>query len=154
MPAAFLRKQRIICRSARSVQIRRVIMLEEKIFNDYKQAMKDKDSLKSSVLSFLRAQILNAATAKKKNNLDDKECLDGIRKQIAMRQDSIAQFKSGNRLDLAEKETRELEILKAYLPPQLSEDEIKKIVEEIGRASGASSLKDMGRVMKAVTEKK
>jgi uncharacterized protein YqeY len=128
-------------------------MLEEKIFNDYKQAMKDRDSLKSGVLNFLRAQILNTAIAKKKNKLEDSDCLAVIRKQIKERQDSIEQFKAGNRLDLAEKETRELEILKSYLPPGLTEEEIKKIIEEAVFASGASSLKEMGRVMKEVTDK-
>jgi hypothetical protein len=128
-------------------------MLEEKIFNDYKQAMKDRDTLKVSTLNFLRAQILNAATAKKKDKLEDNDCLAVIRKQIMMRQDSIEQFKAGNRPDLAEKETQELQILKSYLPPQLPEDEIKKIIEEVVLASGANSMKDMGRVMKEVTEK-
>lgn len=128
-------------------------MLEEKIFNDYKQAMKEKEALKVSVLTFLRAQILNTAIAKKKDKLDDNDCLAVIRKQIKERQDSIEQFKAGNRLDLAEKETKEMEILKAYLPAQLSEDEIRKMVEEVISASGASSLKDMGGVMKEVTEK-
>ena len=79
-------------------------MLEEKLFNDYKQAMKDKDTLKSSVLNFLRAQILNAAIAKKKAKLDDNDCLAVIRKQIKERQDSIEQFNKGNRLEMAQKE--------------------------------------------------
>ena len=128
-------------------------MLEEKLFNDYKQAMKDKDTLKSSVLNFLRAQILNAAIAKKKDKLDDFDCLAVIRKQISQRQESIEQFKAGNRLDLADKEAKELEILKSYLPPQLSEQEVKKIIEEVVLATGAASMKDMGRVMKEVNEK-
>lgn len=128
-------------------------MLEEKIFNDYKQAMKDKDALKVSVLNFLRAQILNTAIAKKEDKLDDDDVLSVIRKQMKERQDSIEQFKAGNRPDLAEKETKELGILKAYLPPQLSEEEVKKIIEDEILAAGANSMKDMGRVMKAVTEK-
>lgn len=128
-------------------------MLEEKILNDYQEAMKNKDTLKASVLSFLRAELLNVAIAKKKKKLDGNDIISVIRKQIKERQDSIEQFKSGNRIDLAEKETKELEILKSYLPPQLTEDEIKKIIEEAILASDASSLKDMGRLMKEVTEK-
>jgi len=128
-------------------------MLEEKIFNDYKEAMKNKDTLKSSVLSFLRAEMINVAMAKKKKSLDDSEVIAVIRKQIKARQESIDQFKQGDRLDLADKETNELEILKSYLPPQLAADEIKKIIEEAIATVGAQDLKDMGRVMKEVTTK-
>lgn len=128
-------------------------MLEEKIVNDYKEAMKNKDSLKSSVLSFLRAQLINTALEKKKNTLDDGEVIAVIRKQIKQRQDSIEQFTKGNRLDLADKETKELEILKLYLPQELSTDEIKKIIDEALSVTGASGIKDMGRVMKEVAVK-
>lgn len=126
-------------------------MLEEKILNDYKQAMKVKDTFKSSVLSYLRAEIMNVAIAKKKKTLEDNDCLAVIKKQIKQHQDSISQFKQGNRNDLADKEAREMEILQAYLPPQLSEDELKKLIEEIISSTGAQGLKDMGKVMKEVT---
>lgn len=128
-------------------------MLEEKILNDYKEAMKNKDALRSSVLSFLRAEMINVAMSKKKKALEDNDCLSVIRKQVKARQDSIAQFKQGNRQDLADKETKELEILKSYLPPELSVDEVKKIIDEAILSTGASGMKDMGRLMKEVTEK-
>jgi hypothetical protein len=128
-------------------------MLEEKILNDYKEAMKNKDTLKSSVLSFLRAQMINAAFAKKKKTLEDNDCLAVIRKQIKERQDSIGQFKQGNRQDLADKETKELEILKSYLPQELSIDEVKKLMEEVIILIGAQGIKDMGQVMKELTAK-
>ena len=128
-------------------------MLEEKIFNDYKDAMKARDSLKSSVLSFLRADMLNQATARKKNKLDDAEVVMVIKKQIKQRQDSIEQFKIGSRQDLVDKETKELEILKSYLPPELPAEEIKKIIEESIVVTGAQDMKDMGRVMKEVNAK-
>jgi uncharacterized protein len=127
--------------------------LEEKIFNDYKEAMKSRDTLKSSVLSFLRAAMMNAALEKKKNNLDDSDAVSVIKKQVKQRQDSIEQFQKGNRQDLADKEIKELGILKAYLPEELSGDEIKKIIEEIVLAIAASGIKDMGRVMKEVNAK-
>jgi uncharacterized protein YqeY len=126
-------------------------MLEEKILNDYREAMKARDTLKSSVLSFLRADMINLAMAKKKKSLDDSEVISVIKKQIKQRQDSIEQFKNGNRLDMADKETKELEILKTYLPPELSVDEIKKIIEEVISTTGAKDTKDMGKVMKEVT---
>jgi len=128
-------------------------MLEEKILNDYKEAMKNRDALKSSVLSFLRAEMINMATAKKKKSLDDNEVILAIRKQVKAHQESIEQFKQGNRQDLVDKESKELEILKSYLPPGLSTEEIKKIIEEATASTGAQGMKDMGKVMKEVTAK-
>ncbi|MCX5700563.1 MAG: GatB/YqeY domain-containing protein [Candidatus Omnitrophica bacterium] len=128
-------------------------MLEEKMMADYKEAMKARDTLKSSVLSFLRADIMNTALAKKKNALDDSEVVAVIKKQIKQRQDSIEQFTKGERLEMAEKEKKELEILKIYLPPELSADEIKKIIEESAAELNAGGMKDMGRLMKEVNAK-
>lgn len=128
-------------------------MLEEKILNDYKEAMKNKDTLKSSTLSLLRAEMINVAIAKKKKTLEDGEVITVIKKQVKQHQDSIEQFKQGNRLDLADKETRELGILKSYLPAELPIEEIKKIIEEAITLTSAQDMKDMGRVMKEVTTK-
>ena len=128
-------------------------MLEEKILNDYKDAMKARDSLKSSVLSFLRADMINQATAKKKNKLDDAEVVMVIKKQIKQRQDSIEQFTKGGRIEMADKEKKEWEILKAYLPPELSESQIKSLIEEAIAATGSNSMKDMGRLMKELAVK-
>jgi len=128
-------------------------MLEEKILNDYKEAMKNKDTLKSSVINFLRAEMINAALAKKKTKLDDNESLAVIRKQIKARQDSIEQFTKGNRQDLADKEAKELTVLKSYLPEELPAEEIKKIIEETVVSTAALGIKDMGKVMKEVSVK-
>ena len=128
-------------------------MLEEKILSDYKEAMKARDTLKSSALNFLRAEINNVAIAKKKNKLEDSEIVAVIRKQIKERQDSIEQFKQGNRQDLADKEAKELEILKSYLPPELPTLEIKAIIEEAITLTVAAGMKDMGKVMKEVAAK-
>lgn len=128
-------------------------MLEEKILNDYKEAMKAKDSLKSSTLSFLRAEIMKTAIDKKKKSLDDNDVIAVIKKLIKQHQDSIEQFTKGSRQDLADKEIKELEVLKKYLPPQLSTDEINKIIEEAVATTGAQGLKDMGKVMKEVSAK-
>jgi len=128
-------------------------MLEDTILSDYKEAMKAKDSLKSSVISFLRAELINLATAKKKNKLDDPEVISVIKKQIKQRRDSIEQFTQGGRLEMAQKEEKEMEILKSYLPPELSAEEIKKVIEEIVVSLGAGGMKDMGKVMKEVNAK-
>jgi uncharacterized protein YqeY len=128
-------------------------MLEEKILNDYKEAMKNRDAIKSSCLSFLRAEMVNVAIEKRKKLLDDNEVIAVIKKQIKQHQDSIEQFKKGERLDLVDKETKELGILKAYLPPELASEEIKKIIEEAIAITGAKDMKDMGRVMKEASAK-
>jgi uncharacterized protein len=125
-------------------------MLEGKILNDYKEAMKKRDALKSSVISFLRAEMINLATAKKKGALDDTEVVSVIKKQIKQRKDSIELFTKGGRREMAEKEEKEMEILKSYLPPELSCEEILKIVEEVIAQTKSSSLKDMGKVIKEV----
>lgn len=125
-------------------------MIEERILSDYKEAMKSRDTLKTSVLSCLRAEFMNAAIAKKKNKLDDNDVIVVIRKQMKQRDDSIEAFTKGNRPEMAEKEKKELEILKTYLPAQMGPEEVKKVVEEVIACVGAVDIKDMGKVMKEV----
>ena len=105
-------------------------MLEEKILSDYKAALKSKDKIRSSILSFLRADLMNLAIKLKKKSLEDNEVISVIKKLVKQHQDSIQQFKQGQRQDLVVKESQELEILRSYLPPELSPDEISKIIEE------------------------
>jgi len=127
------------------------MLLEEKLMEDYKQAMKNKEALRSSVLSFLRAGLKNFAIDKRKDKLSDEEVISVIKKQIKQRADSIEQFKKGNRMELAEKEAREQEILKSYLPKALPESQLRIIVDEVVSSLGeAPSMKLMGKVMKEV----
>jgi len=128
-------------------------MLEDKIMNDYKEAMKAKDAIRVSILSFMRSQFMNVRIEKRKDKLDDVDVVPIIKKLIKQHQDSIEGFKAGNRQDLVDKETRELEILKTYLPEELSLEQLKGIIEEVIAAVGAASIKDMGKVMKEVTAK-
>lgn len=129
-------------------------MLEDKIMQDYKQAMKDKDSVKSSVLSFLRSAMKNSAIEKKKEKLDDDEVIAVIKKQAKQRNDSIEQFIKGNRQDLADKETKELQILGLYLPEAIGEEKLKTIIKEIMNSfSEPPTMKDMGKIMKDVMAK-
>ena len=128
-------------------------MLEEKIINDYKEAMKARDSVKSTILSTIRAEMMNLALSKKKDKCDDNDIISIFRKQVKQHEDSIEQFTKGNLPDLVEKEKKELEILKAYLPEELSPEVIKKIIEEAVTATGAIGIKDMGKVMKEVNAK-
>lgn len=123
-------------------------MLEEKITNDYKQAMKDKDALKVSTLSFLRSQLKYVLIDKKSNELSDSDVIAVIKKQVKQRQDSIAQFEKGGRADLVGKEKNELEILKSYLPQEMSIDDLKRLIDAAILESGVKSMKEMGAVMK------
>jgi|CXWL01.1.fsa_nt_gi uncharacterized protein YqeY len=122
--------------------------LEQQIDKDYIQAMKDRDSGRSSALSFLRSQIKYARIELKTEHVPDSDVIAVLKKQIKQRQDSIEQFKQGGRTDLVEKEEKELAILKGYLPAEMSADEIKSIIKETIKATSAVSIKDMGRVMK------
>jgi uncharacterized protein len=127
--------------------------LEEQLLSDYKEALKAKDSLRASVVNFLRAELKNVAIAKKKDTLDDAEAVVVIRKQIKSRQDSIEQFTNGGRADLAEKEKNELQVLKGYLPKELAPEEVARIIDEAISATGACGIKDMGKVMKEASAK-
>jgi len=124
--------------------------LEEKIGQDYVQAMKARDSFTSSVVNFLRAQIKNVKVDKRLEAVPDEEVIAVIKKQVKQRLDSISQFKAGGREDLAEKEEKELAILRKYLPAEMPVEQLKLIVDEVVQATGATSIKDMGRVMKDV----
>ena len=128
-------------------------MLEDQISKDYIQAMKDRNSVKSSTLSFLRAQIKNVRIEAKSEQVVDEEVVKVIKKQIKQRQDSISQFQQGGRQDLVDKETAELEILKSYLPEEMGEEQVKKIVAATIQEVGAKSANDMGKVMKALMPK-
>lgn len=125
-------------------------MLEKKILNDYKEALKNKDKVKSSILSFLRSNLINHAIKQNKKTLEDNEVLSVIKKMAKQQQDSIQQFKQGSRDDLVVKESQELEVLKAYLPPELSQEQVKEIIEQVLSETQACGPKDMGRVMKEV----
>jgi len=128
-------------------------MLFKKISTDYIQAMKNREALRSSTLNFLRAQIKNVMIDKRVEELDDAEVIAIIKKQVKQRQESIAQYAAGGRNDLAEKEQAELDILKGYLPQEMSAEELEPIVQAAVKEAGASSLKDMGAVMKIVMSK-
>jgi uncharacterized protein len=125
-------------------------MLEQKIQEDYIKAMKARDTLKSGTLSFLRAQLKNTMIDKRQEQLDDADVIAVIKRQVKQRQESITQFEQGGRLELADKERKEVDILKTYLPQEMSKEELKIIVSQMIAEIGAKGMKDMGQVMKAV----
>jgi len=119
---------------------------------EMKQALKAKDTEKLSVIRMLISEIKKVQIDKKKE-LSDEEIIQVIQKYAKQRKESIKQYRDAGREDLAQKEEKELEIVSKFLPEQLSEEEINKIVEQAISETGASSMKDMGKVMKVVMEK-
>jgi uncharacterized protein YqeY len=129
--------------------------LQKVIDEDIKAAMKSRETEKLAVLRMLKAALKNAAIEKGGADavLDDAEAATVIRKQVKQRQDSIEEFKKGNRPELAEREKAEVEVLKGYLPKALTEAEIGVIVRESITETGAVSRKEMGSVMKVASRK-
>ena len=126
--------------------------LKEQLFADLKTAMKEKDTLKKDTVQLIRSGILQHEKDNKVE-LDDEGVLDIISKQLKSRRDSLPDYVKSGREDLIEKLNKEIEILLSYLPEQLSEDAIQKIVEEAIAATGAASVKEMGKVMGIVNPK-
>ena len=127
--------------------------LEEQIAKDYIQAMKDRDTVKSGTLNFLRSQLKYAIIEKKVKELPDTDTVAVIKKQIKQRQDSIEQYQKGGRQDLVDKESAEMAILKSYLPAEMDEAQLLGIVKEAIKEANATSVKDMGNVMKVIMPK-
>lgn len=115
--------------------------------------MKAKDTARLSALRMLKAAIMNKGMVEKGRDLNDAEVLQVVASLVKQRRDSIDQFAKAGRTDLVEKETGEIAILEHYLPPAVSADEIDAAVAEAIADTGASSPKDMGKVMKAVMPK-
>jgi uncharacterized protein len=123
--------------------------LTEQIARDITEAMKARDSARLSALRMVKAALMNGEVAKGRA-LEEAEAQQVLSSLIKQRRDSIEQFKSGGRTDLVEKESAELAILERYAPPAASAEEIERAVDAAIAETGATTAKDMGRVMKAV----
>ncbi len=125
------------------------MFIKEQINEDLKRAMKDGDTAKRDVLRMLQSMIKNVEIEKKKREggLEDEEVREVISRAVKQRRDSVEQFKTGGRMDLVEKESKEIVMLLAYLPEQMSEREIRETVREIMTESGVSSKAEIGKVM-------
>ncbi len=126
-------------------------MLKEQLLNDMKAAMRDKDEIRKNTVQMVRAAILQVEKDKS-IELDDVQIIDIIAKESKKRKDAAVDFEKSGREDLIEKNQKELEILATYLPKQLSKDEIAEVVKGVISKVGASSIKEMGTVMKAAKE--
>lgn len=128
--------------------------LQEKVMDAMKAAMKSKDTQALEALRSVKSALLLAETETgSKTNLTQAEEIKLLQKQVKQRRDSAAIFKEQGREDLAEPELAQAEVIERFLPKQLSEDEVDKIVGQIIAETGASSMADMGKVMGLATAK-
>lgn len=127
--------------------------LEEKIMTDLKTAMLAKDEKSLRSLRAIKASIINAKTAEGAGGiLKEEDEIKLLQKLVKQRKDSLEIFEKQNREDLAQKEREEIEVIEKFLPKQLSPEELKKIITEIIKETGASSAADMGKVMGAANK--
>ena len=126
--------------------------MRDKIINDIKEAMKSQDKEKLAVLRMVKGA-MQLEEINKKQELNDEDVIAVISKQIKTRKESIVEFEKGNRADLIEKTQAEIKILEAYMPEQLSEEEVNKIIEEAIEQVNPQAPSDMGKIMGIVTPK-
>lgn len=126
--------------------------LKERLQEDWKQALKAKEKFKANTISTAKAAILLVEKTDGRK-LDDEEIIEVLAKEVKQRREAILEFKKGNRQDLVDESEEEIKILLSYLPQQLTEDEIVEIVRQAIEESGASSIKDMGKVMAVIVPK-
>ncbi len=127
--------------------------LKEQILDDIKAAMKAKEADRLSAIRMLQAAVKNREIELRPNEITETEVAGVVRKLAKQRKDSITEFEKAGRNDLADKEKFELGVLEAYLPAQLSADQVAALVDEVIKATGANSMKQMGAVVKEVVAK-
>lgn len=125
--------------------------LKDQILQDMKSAMKSRDQDVVSALRMVNSALKNKEIELRPESLTDKDTLAVLKKLTKQRKDSIEQFEKAGRQDLVDKEKKELAAIEKYLPEEMGEEQIKQIVRQCIEETGASSIKDMGKVMQAVT---
>jgi len=125
------------------------VNLIQQLDQDMKVAMKQKDKEKLSTIRMVRSAI-KKTEIDKRTELNDEEALEVLVREIKQRKDSLSEFEKADRDDLAQKEKREIEILSIYLPTQLTEEELHQLVTDAIAKTGATSKKEMGKVMAAI----
>jgi uncharacterized protein YqeY len=126
--------------------------LEERLVEEMKQTMKSNDKLRLSTIRMIRSALKNKEIELRKK-LEDEDIAKVIQVMVRKGEESVEQFQIGGRMDLVEKEKREIEILKSFLPQPLRQEEILEIIDQSIQETQASSLKDIGKVMKSVIHK-
>ena len=127
-------------------------MLKEKLLEDLKNCMKEKKEIRKNAIQMVRAAILQV----EKDNgitLEDDKITEIIAKEVKKRKDSLEDYKKSQRQDLIAQVEEEIQILSEYLPKQLTKEELEEIIKQVIKEQEATSMKDMGKVMKATKEK-
>jgi uncharacterized protein YqeY len=130
------------------------MLLQERLINEMKEAMRSGDKNKVSVIRMVRSSLKNKEIEKGKGKLlSEEEVIQVIVSSVRQRRDSIDEFKKGGRLDLADKEEAEIRILQTFLPEQITNEELVKTIKETIEEVKAVGIKDMGQVMKILMPK-
>jgi len=129
------------------------VSMQKQIMDDVKNAMRAKEAVKLSTLRMLQSAIKNKEIEVRPNELSDKDVISVVKKLVKQRKEAAEQYENAGRPELAEKEIEESKFLEVYLPAQMGEEQVTSIVEEVIAALGASSMKEMGAVMKEVQAK-
>ena len=127
--------------------------MQKQIMDDVKNAMRAKEAVKLSTLRMLQSAIKNKEIEVRPNELSDKDVISVVKQLVKQRKEAAEQYENAGRPELAEKEIEESKFLEVYLPAQMGEEQVTSIVEEVIAALGASSMKEMGAVMKEVQAK-
>ena len=127
--------------------------LEQQIQKDIMEAMKAHDNVRLNAVRAIKSEILLAKTSGAEHELEDADVLKIIQKLVKQRKESAEMYVQGGRQDLADNELAEAKFMEAYLPKALSEDEVRNILKQVIAEVGASSIKDMGKVMGAATKR-
>ena len=120
--------------------------LKDRLTNDLKEAMKNKEQVRKSVVTLIRAGI-KQCEVDNRQELTDEDIISLISKQLKQRKDALSDFEKANRIDLIEQTNQEIAILENYLPEQLDDVGLKEIITKVVEEVGATSMKDMGKVM-------
>ena len=123
--------------------------LKEKLLAEMKEALRSKDTLRLNTIRSVVSAIKNQEIDRRKD-LEEDEILTLVTREVKKRKEASALFKEGGRTDLMEKENREMEILQAYLPEQVSEEDLRKRIQEVIAETGAEGMKDFGKIMKVL----
>lgn len=129
-----------------------IMSLKAKLMEDMKAAMKEKDTVRKNAIQMVRAAILQVEKDQR-IELNDDDINEVILKEVKKRKDSLSEIENSNRQDIIEDLKREISLLMSYLPKQLSDDELEKLINEVISDIGASTMKDMGKVMGAIQPK-
>lgn len=126
--------------------------LKEKLMEDLKDSMREKNTVKKNTITMVRAEVKQREVDERKD-LNDDDVIEVISRQVKEKNNSIEEFKKGDRQDLVDQTLEEIDILLEYLPEQLTEEEVREIVKEVVAEVEAESMKDMGQVMQATMPK-